>query len=50
MVWQYGVTGDTSTGAAAVAVNHLSDPFYARYSPEDGGTVLIADNAPREAA
>ena len=44
VVWQYGVTGDTSTGAVAVAVNHLADPFYARYSPEDGGTVLIADN------
>ena len=44
VVWQYGVTGDTSTGPAAVAVNHLADPFFARYSPEDGGTVLIADN------
>lgn len=43
-VWQYGVTDDTSRGEAAVAVNHLADPFYARYSPEDGGTVLIADN------
>ncbi len=26
VVWQYGVTGDTSTGAASVAVNHLADP------------------------
>ena len=43
-VWQYGVTGDTTSGNAALAVNHLADPFYARYSPEDGGTVLIADN------
>ena len=44
VVWQYGVTGDASTGEASLAVNHLADPFYARYSPEDGGTVLIADN------
>ena len=43
VVWQYGVTADVST-CAALAVNHLVDPFYARYSPEDGGTVLIADN------
>jgi hypothetical protein len=39
VVWQYGVTGEKGLGA-----NHLMDPFYARYSPEDGGTVLIADN------
>ena len=39
VVWQYGVTGQKGLGA-----NHLMDAFYARYSPEDGGTVLIADN------
>ncbi len=39
VVWQYGVTGEKG-----LAANHLMDPFYARYSPEDGGTVLIADN------
>jgi hypothetical protein len=39
VVWQYGVTGQKGLGP-----NHLMDPFYARYSPEDGGTVLIADN------
>jgi hypothetical protein len=39
VVWQYGVTGEQGLGP-----NHLMDPFYARYSPEDGGTVLIADN------
>ena len=39
VVWQYGVTGEKGLGS-----NHLMDPFYARYSPEDGGTVLIADN------
>ena len=39
VVWQYGVSGEKGLGP-----NHLMDPFYARYSPEDGGTVLIADN------
>jgi hypothetical protein len=39
IVWQYGVTGERGLGP-----NHLMDPFYARYSPQDGGTVLIADN------
>ena len=32
VVWQYGVTGEKGLGA-----NQLMDPFYARYSPEDGG-------------
>lgn len=39
VVWQYGVTGEKGLGP-----NQLMDPFYARYSPENGGTVLIADN------
>ena len=38
MVWQYGVTGEEGLG-----INHLMDPFCARYSELDGGTVVIAD-------
>ena len=38
MVWQYGVTNEKGLG-----VNHLLDPFCARYSELDGGTVVIAD-------
>ena len=38
MVWQYGVTNEEGLG-----VNHLLDPFCARYSELDGGTVVIAD-------
>ena len=38
VVWQYGVTNEKGLG-----VNHLLDPFCARYSELDGGTVVIAD-------
>jgi len=38
VVWQYGVTDEKGLG-----VNHLLDPFCARYSELDGGTVVIAD-------
>jgi hypothetical protein len=38
-VWQYGVTNEKGTG-----INHLADPFHARYSDADGGTVVITDN------
>jgi len=38
VVWQYGVTNESGT-----TTDHLADPFYARYSDADGGTVLIAD-------
>ena len=38
VVWQYGVTNEGGLG-----VNHLLDPFCARYSELDGGTVVIAD-------
>ena len=38
VVWQYGVTGEEGLG-----INHLMDPFCARYSELDGGTVVIAD-------
>jgi hypothetical protein len=38
VVWQYGVTNEKGMG-----VNHLLDPFCARYSALDGGTVVIAD-------
>lgn len=38
VVWQYGVTDEEGMG-----VNRLLDPFCARYSELDGGTVVIAD-------
>jgi hypothetical protein len=38
VVWQYGVIDEEGMG-----VNHLLDPFCARYSELDGGTVVIAD-------
>jgi hypothetical protein len=38
VVWQYGVTNEAGT-----TINHLVDPFYARYSEADGGSVVITD-------
>jgi hypothetical protein len=38
VVWQYGVDHEGGTG-----VNHLLDPFCARYSELDGGTVVVSD-------